>query len=45
MGVLAGTLDDVNRYQPQIDIFTDSAACWDVMNSSLPKHGKMPPLS
>lgn len=43
IGVLAGTLNEVSRYQPQIDIFTDSAACWDVMNPSLPKFGKMPP--
>jgi hypothetical protein len=42
IGVLAGTLDDTNRYQPQIDIFTDSATCWDVMNPSLPKYGQMP---
>lgn len=43
MGVLAGTLDDTSRFQPQMDIYTDSAACWDVMDPKLPKHGKLPP--
>ena len=43
IGILAGTLSDTSRYQPQVDIFTDSATYWNAMNPSLPKFGRMPP--
>lgn len=42
IGVRAGTLDDTSNFEPQIDMYTDSAAHWDVMNSTLPKFPKAP---
>lgn len=40
VGVRAGTLDDTTNYQPEFDMYTDSAAHWDVMNPSLQKFAK-----
>lgn len=42
IGLRAGTFDNPNDYQPNIDIYTSSAAHWDVMNPSLPKFEKSP---
>jgi hypothetical protein len=42
IGIRAGTFDDPNRYQPKVDIYTDSAAHWDVMNPLLEKFSKSP---
>ena len=43
VGIRAGTLDDISRYKPQIDLFTSHAAAWDFMDESLPKFPEMPP--
>lgn len=42
VGVRAGTLDDTANFEPQINMYTDSAAHWDVMNPLLPKFPKAP---
>jgi len=42
IGVCAGTLDDTSRFKPQLDMYTDSAACWDKMDPALPKFPKAP---
>jgi hypothetical protein len=42
IGVRAGTLDEPNHFVPKMDIFTASAACWDVMNPELPKFNRAP---
>ena len=43
--VLAGSLDDGSKYQPQMDVYTSSAQSWDHINPELPKFAKMPPMS
>lgn len=43
LAIRAGSLDDVSVYKPGIDIFTDHAAAWDVMDPDLPKFPGMPP--
>ena len=43
--VLAGSLDDGSKFQPQVDLYTSSAQSWDHMNPALPKFDKMPPMS
>ena len=42
LGIRAGSLDNPDEYKPNMDIFTASAACWDVMNPDLPKHTYSP---
>lgn len=42
LGLRAGTLDDPSQYQPRVDIYTDSAAHWDVMNPELRKFPRSP---
>jgi hypothetical protein len=42
IGVRAGTFDDPNAFEPKVDIYTDSAAHWDVMNPLLTKFPKSP---
>jgi hypothetical protein len=42
LGLKAGTLDDHASYQPNLDIYTDSAVHWNHMNPSLPKFPKAP---
>jgi hypothetical protein len=42
LGLRAGTLDDTSQYHPRVDIYTDSAAHWDVMNSELKKFSRSP---
>lgn len=42
--VLAGSLDDGSKFQPQMDVYTSSAQSWDHMNPALPKFEKMPPM-
>ena len=42
IGFRAGTLDNPEDYEPNMDIFTDSAAHWDVMNDRIPKFPKSP---
>lgn len=43
IAIRAGTLDDISKYKPQVDIFTSHAVAWDVMDESLPKFPEMPP--
>lgn len=43
MGLKAASLDDPSWFKPAMDIYTDSAQPWDVMNPELPKVPKMPP--
>lgn len=43
IAIRAGTLDDISKYKPQIDLFTSHAAAWDAMDESLPKFLEMPP--
>jgi hypothetical protein len=42
LGLRAGSLDDPAQFSPQMDIYTDSAAHWAVMNPALPKFPKAP---
>lgn len=43
MGIMAGSLDEPNWFQPSMDGYTASAQPWDYMNPDLPKYAKMPP--
>lgn len=43
IAVRAGTLEDISKYKPQIDLFTSHAAEWDAMDERLPKFSEMPP--
>ncbi|HEY6528836.1 MAG TPA: GFA family protein [Cellvibrionaceae bacterium] len=43
MTVRAGSLDEPNRYTPQIVTYRSSAFTWDTINSALPGFEKMPP--
>jgi hypothetical protein len=43
LGITAGSLDDPSKFQPGMDLYTDSAQPWDYMNPELPKFAKMPP--
>lgn len=43
MGLKAASLDDPSWFKPAMDIYTDSAQPWDVMNPDVPKVPKMPP--
>jgi hypothetical protein len=36
--VRAGSLDDPSRFEPAMDIFTESAHRWDHMGPEIPKH-------
>jgi hypothetical protein len=40
----AGAYDDPDRFKPTMNIFTASAARWDVLDPALPAHPGMPPL-
>ncbi len=42
LGVRAGTFDNPNEFEPKMDIYTASAACWDAMNPALPKFERSP---
>lgn len=42
--IMASSLDDPKAYEPAMDIYTDSAQPWDVMNPALAKFPKMPPM-
>jgi hypothetical protein len=42
LGIRAGSLDNPDEYKPSMDIFTASAACWDVMNPDLSKYSHAP---
>ncbi len=44
IGLKAASLDDPSWFQPAMDIYTDSAQPWDVMNPDLPKVPKMPQM-
>jgi hypothetical protein len=44
MGIYLTSLDDPNRYQPTMDIWTSSATKWDYMNPSLQKTPRGLPL-
>jgi hypothetical protein len=37
LGLHAGSLDDPSRYEPAIDLFTDSAQPWDCMSPDTQK--------
>src|SRR5260370_1702986 len=43
VGIRVGTLDDPSFFQPEADIFVDSAQRWDHMNPDLPKYATYPP--
>jgi hypothetical protein len=43
IGIRAGTLDDPTLYHPDMDIFTENAQDWALMDHHLPKFPKMPP--
>jgi hypothetical protein len=43
IGVLAGSLDDPSWFSPQMDIFTEDAQPWDVMDPAVPKFEQYPP--
>lgn len=40
--VRASSLDDPNEFKPQMVVYTDRAAVWDYMDSSLPRFAAMP---
>jgi len=40
----AASLDDPGVYDPSMNIFTASSYAWDVMNSDLETHPRMPPV-
>ncbi|WP_081919496.1 GFA family protein [Acidithiobacillus ferrivorans] len=42
IGIRAGTLDDSSLFNPGVDIFTSSAARWDLMNPDIPKFQREP---
>jgi hypothetical protein len=44
MSIMAGSLDDPSLFAPAMDVYTDSAQPWDIMNPNLPKFPKMPPM-
>lgn len=44
VGLKAASLDDPSWFRPAVDIYTDSAQPWDVMNPDLPKVPKMPQM-
>ncbi|MCE2487291.1 MAG: GFA family protein [Desulfurellaceae bacterium] len=44
VGLKAASLDDPSWFRPAMDIYTDSAQPWDVMNPDLPKVPKMPQM-
>jgi hypothetical protein len=41
--VLAGTLDEPSRYEPAVQLFTESARPWVPLADSLPRFERMPP--
>jgi len=41
--IQAGSLDEPNLYKPQFDMYTSSAARWDLIDPALPKFERMPP--
>jgi hypothetical protein len=43
--VRASSLDDPDVFRPRMIVFTDRAAKWDHMDSSLPSFAAMPPPS
>lgn len=45
LGIRAGSLDDLSRYRPQVDIFTSRSPDWDCMDPDLPRFDEMPPDS
>ncbi len=42
LGIKAATLDEPAHYQPQADMYADSAQSWDTMAPHLPKFPKVP---
>lgn len=44
IGVLAASLDDPSLFRPQMDIFVSDVQHWDVLESTLPKFEKYPPM-
>ncbi len=42
ISIRPGTLDDRNAFRPVMDIYVASAASWDSMDPTLPKHAKLP---
>jgi hypothetical protein len=44
MAVRVGGIDDPSWYRPALDVYTDSAQPWDVMNPDIPKSPKMPQM-
>lgn len=38
----AASLDNPSEFRPDIDIYTESAQPWDVMNPAMPKYEAMP---
>lgn len=42
--ITAVSLDDPSIYQPEMDIYTDSAQAWDAMDPDLPKFPGMPDM-
>jgi hypothetical protein len=43
VAIRVGTLDDPSWFQPEADIFVQSAQPWDYMNPDLPKYPTYPP--
>lgn len=43
--VRAGTLDEPDRYRPQMVFWTDAAQAWDRLDPDLPKFAGLPPLA
>ena len=43
MGIMAGSMDDPQGFEPQAEIYAASAQPWAHLNSELPKFAKLPP--
>jgi hypothetical protein len=44
IGIAVGSLDDPNRYRPEVSVFLDSAPAWAPIDSTLPGFPKLPPM-
>ncbi|BCL71893.1 putative Isopropylmalate isomerase large subunit [Vibrio nigripulchritudo SO65] len=42
--IRAGSLDDLEQFQPSMVVYSDSGASWDHMPDELPKFGGMPKM-
>lgn len=43
IGITAGSLDDPSWFRPQMDLFTEDALPWDLMDPAIPKFKQYPP--